>query len=110
MAMLGIARRTKTSNLESFAHWPTQRFETIAQAGPAVTFDERCLFLPILASVSGTGPTFSWKPLVSSSRAGSCQLRQFHERYRRVLRPLFRQDVARGQAGFLANRPLLRLT
>src|ERR1041384_3879236 len=36
-AMLGIASRTKTSNLESFAHWPTQRFERIAQAGRPVT-------------------------------------------------------------------------
>lgn len=65
--MLGNASRDKTSNLESFAHWPTQRFETIAQAGPAVTVAERCLFPRILASVSGGTPTFSWKPAFSGS-------------------------------------------
>ena len=34
--MLGNAFRAKTSNWESFAHWPTQRFETIAHAGRPV--------------------------------------------------------------------------
>ena len=35
--MLGNASLTETANLESFAHWPTQRFETMARGGPPVT-------------------------------------------------------------------------
>jgi len=74
-AMLGIASRTKTSNLESFAHWPTQRFERIAQAGPLVTNGEgnRAPFHWFWPAFQARIRQFFGKPLGLSAWRAACR-------------------------------------
>jgi len=89
--MLGSASGTKTSNLESFAHWPTQRFETIALAGPPVTICNGApfrWFWPVFRAGAGIY-------LANRLFLGVAPTGQFHERYRRVLGVPFEAEVAR---------------
>src|SRR4051812_15961348 len=80
--MLGNASLTKTANLGSFAHWPTQRFETIAQAGRPVTIGNGAPFRWFWPVFQACLPRLSGNP----GFPGIERRAQFHKRYRRVLR------------------------
>jgi hypothetical protein len=79
--MRGNGSGTKTSNFESYARWPTQRFERIAHAGRLVTIRYGAPFGEFWPVFRASDAFILANPLVSRQWAGG----QFHERYRRVL-------------------------